>query len=77
MDNQKPITVLVEELKQRLIEDVNGANLHIVLIKPIVEEVNLMVQNKYQQVYQQELQQYKQVQVAKPEKVRETDVEKS
>lgn len=54
----KPLSVAVEDLKQSLIKTINEANLHIALIKPIIEELKRLVDQEYKKVYEQELSLY-------------------
>lgn len=55
----KPIILKVQELQKGIIDQINKAGLHVAIIKPIIQEINVLIQQEYEQVYKKELEQYK------------------
>lgn len=55
----KPTTLKVKELQEGIIEQINKAGLHVAIVKPIIQEINVLIQQEYERTYKQELEQYK------------------
>lgn len=63
----KPITIAIEDLEKNLVNVINGAGLHIAVIKPIVDKIKASVDNEYQRTKQKEEEEYARLQEV-PEK---------
>ncbi|MFY9263785.1 MAG: hypothetical protein WAO49_09175 [Arcanobacterium sp.] len=59
MNNQKPLTVIIEELKGKMIETINEAQIHIAIVKPIVDELKREIDMQYKMAFKQEAEMYK------------------
>ncbi len=59
MNNQKPLTVIIEELKGKMIETINEAQIHIAIVKPIVDEIKREIDMQYEMAFKQEAEMYK------------------
>jgi hypothetical protein len=55
---QKPISLVVKEEKEKLVNVLNNINLHPVLLEMIVKEIYLDVQNQAKYVSEREMQEY-------------------
>lgn len=58
----KPITIAIEDLEKDLVNVINGAGLHIAVIKPIVDKIKISVDNEYQRTKQKEEEEYARLQ---------------
>ena len=54
----KPITIAIEDLEKDLVSVINGAGLHIAVIKPIVDKIKASVDNEYERTKQKEEEEY-------------------
>lgn len=77
----KPITLAIEDLEKDLVSVINGAGLHIAVIKPIVDKIKVSVDNEYQRTKQKEEEEYARSQevpeqeVVPNEEIEEVEVE--
>ena len=54
----KPITVLQTELANKIVADINEANLHPVIIMPVIEEIYDMMKNILKETREREKLEY-------------------
>lgn len=45
--NEKPITMIVKELEDRIIKVINDSNLHVALIRPIIKDIYQQIEQEY------------------------------
>jgi len=56
---EKPLTIRLNELKGNIIKEINNSQMHIVLIKQVLNEVVYIVEQEHQRITKKELEDYK------------------
>lgn len=55
----KPVTVQIRELKEQLIKILNESQVHVALMKPIIDEIKAEVDRQYVMTEEHEMKEYK------------------
>lgn len=69
---EKPITLIINETKQGIVDALNNAHLHPYFLNQIMKEISVEVENLYKESEQKELLEYQQG--LKEEKAKENKV---